>query len=164
MGLATSVCASALNASSRWQWRAPGRHVSSCIQRDAVLFPEPLSEAAVKNLKLVAEKTDLSVEAVDLCAHVDVTDMVNAAPATPGDPTLDGSEDARTGGSIRGIQLSAGSTRDAGSGCSRPFKGTTRKRKARPETEGNCNDRGGSDRGGFGPAVPGAGARTGTCS
>ena len=56
---------------------------------DAIVFPEALSEAAANDQKLVAEKADLSVEAADLHASVGVTDMVNAAPTTPGDPTLD---------------------------------------------------------------------------
>ena len=56
----------------------PGRHVSSCIcSDDAIVFPEALSEAAAKDQKLVAEKADLSVEAADLHASVDVTDTVN---------------------------------------------------------------------------------------
>jgi hypothetical protein len=57
---------------------------------DAIVFPEALSEAAEKDQKLVAEKADLSVEAADLHASVGGTDMVNVAPTTPGDPTLDG--------------------------------------------------------------------------
>ena len=48
-----------------------------------------LSEAAVKNQKLVAEKAKLSAEAADLRARVGATDMVNAAPTTPGDLALD---------------------------------------------------------------------------
>ena len=44
---------------------------------DAIVFPEALSEAAAKDQKLVAEKADLSVEAADLHASVDVTDTVN---------------------------------------------------------------------------------------
>ena len=56
---------------------------------DAIVFPEALSEAAAKDQKHVAEKTDLTVEAADLHASVDVTDMVNAVPTTLGDPTLD---------------------------------------------------------------------------
>jgi hypothetical protein len=53
---------------------------------DATVFPEALSEAAVKNQKLVAEKAELSAEAADLRARVGAMDMVNAAPTTP---TLD---------------------------------------------------------------------------
>jgi hypothetical protein len=56
---------------------------------DAIVFPEALSEAAVKNQKLVAEKAELSAEAADLRARVGAVDMVNAAPTTPGDLTLD---------------------------------------------------------------------------
>ena len=56
---------------------------------DAIVFPEVLSEAAVKNQKLVAEKAELSAEAADLRARVGAVDMVNAAPTTPGDLTLD---------------------------------------------------------------------------
>ena len=56
---------------------------------DTIVFPEVLSEAAVKNQKLVAEKAELSAEAADLRARVDAMDMVNAAPTTPGDLTLD---------------------------------------------------------------------------
>jgi hypothetical protein len=44
------------------------------------VFPEALSEAEVKNQKLVAEKAELSTE--DLSARVGVTDMVNAALGT----------------------------------------------------------------------------------
>jgi hypothetical protein len=57
---------------------------------DAVVFPEALSEAAVKNQKRVAEKAELSAEAAALRARVDAMDMVNAAP-TPFDEgsTLD---------------------------------------------------------------------------
>jgi len=51
---------------------------------DAIVFPEALSEAAVKNQKLVAEKADLR-------ARVGVMDMVNPAPTTP---TLDELRDA----------------------------------------------------------------------
>ena len=56
---------------------------------DAIVFPEALSEAAAKDEKPVAEKADLNVEAADLHASGSDTDMVNAAPTTPGDPTLD---------------------------------------------------------------------------
>jgi hypothetical protein len=52
---------------------------------DAIVFPEALSEAAVKNQKLVAEKAELSAEAADVRSRVDAMDMVNAAPTTPGD-------------------------------------------------------------------------------
>jgi hypothetical protein len=43
---------------------------------------------AAKDQKSVA-KADLSAEAADLHASAGVTDTVNAAPTTPGDPTLD---------------------------------------------------------------------------
>ena len=56
---------------------------------DAIVFPEALSEAATKDQKIVAEKADLSVEAADLPASADVSDMVNEAPTTPGDLALD---------------------------------------------------------------------------
>jgi hypothetical protein len=48
-----------------------------------------LSEAPVKNQKLVAEKAKLSAEAADLRARVGATDMVNAAPTTLDDAMLD---------------------------------------------------------------------------
>jgi hypothetical protein len=51
---------------------------------DAIVFSEALSEAAVKNQKLVAEKAELR-------ARVGAMDMVNAAPTTP---TLDELRDA----------------------------------------------------------------------
>jgi hypothetical protein len=56
---------------------------------DVVVFPDALSEASGNSQKLVAEKADLSVEVADLSAGVGVTDMVNAAPTTPGDLKLD---------------------------------------------------------------------------
>jgi len=43
---------------------------------DAIVFTEALSEAAVKNQKLVAEKAKLSAEAADLRGRVGATDMV----------------------------------------------------------------------------------------
>jgi hypothetical protein len=49
---------------------------------DAIVFPEALSEAAVKNQKLVAEKAELSAEAADVRSRVDAMDMVNVAPTT----------------------------------------------------------------------------------
>ena len=49
---------------------------------DAIVFPDALSEAAVKNQKLVAEKAELSAEAAALRARVGAMDMVNAAPTT----------------------------------------------------------------------------------
>ena len=56
---------------------------------DAIVFPEALSEAAVKNQKLVAEKAELSAEAAALRARMGVMDMVNAAPTTLDDAMLD---------------------------------------------------------------------------
>jgi hypothetical protein len=38
---------------------------------------------------LLSEKAELSAEAAALRAWVDAVDRVNAAPATPGNPTLD---------------------------------------------------------------------------
>ena len=77
---------------------------------DAIVFPGALSEAAVKNQKLVAEKAKLSAEAADLRARVGATDMVNAAP-TPFDEgsmldELRGAAPARLPCSIRGIKAS----------------------------------------------------------
>ena len=43
----------------------------------------------MKNQKLVVEKAELSAEAAALRARVDAKDMVNAAPATPGNPALE---------------------------------------------------------------------------
>jgi len=68
---------------------ASAKTVADILTDDAIVFPEALSEAAAKDQKHVAEKTDLTVEAADLHASVDVTDMVNAVPTTLGDPTLD---------------------------------------------------------------------------
>ena len=50
---------------------------------DAIVFPRG------PNQKLVAEKAKLSAEAADLRARVGATDMVNAAPTTLDDVTLD---------------------------------------------------------------------------
>ena len=79
----------AVERSRRWDSIFRGGMSRPASNNDAIVFPEALSEAAAKDQKLVAEKTDLSVEAADLHASVGVTDMVNAAPTTPGDPTLD---------------------------------------------------------------------------
>ena len=68
---------------------ASAKTVPDILADDAIVFPEALSEAAANDQKLVAEKADLSVEAADLHASVDVTDTVNAAPTTPGDLALD---------------------------------------------------------------------------
>jgi hypothetical protein len=50
---------------------------------DAIVFPE------ARNQKLVAEKAELSVEVASPRARVGVMDMVNAAPTTLDDVTLD---------------------------------------------------------------------------
>ena len=58
---------------------------------DAIVFPEALSEAAVKNQRARSpEKAEQSAEAAALRARVDAMDMVDAAP-TPFDEgsTLD---------------------------------------------------------------------------
>ena len=68
---------------------ASAKTVPEILAHDAIVFPEALSEAAAKDQKLVADKTDLSVEAADLHASVGSADMVNAAPTTPGDLALD---------------------------------------------------------------------------
>ena len=67
---------------------ASAKTVPEILADDAIVFPEALSEAAAKDQKPVDERVDLS-EATDLHSSVGVTDMVNAAPTTPGDPTLD---------------------------------------------------------------------------
>jgi hypothetical protein len=69
---------------------------------DTIVFPEVLSEAAVKNRKLVAEKAELSGEAAELSARVGAMDI----PATPVD--LDELRDALS----KALELSAGG--DAG--------------------------------------------------
>jgi hypothetical protein len=63
----------AVERSRRWDLIFRGGMSRPTSNNDAIVFPEALSEAAAK---------DLSVEAPDL-------DMVNSAPTTPGDPTLD---------------------------------------------------------------------------
>ena len=80
----------AVERSRRWDSIFRGGMSRPASNYDAIVFPEALSEAAEKDQKLVAEKADLSVEAADLHASVGVTDMVNVAPTTPGDPTLHG--------------------------------------------------------------------------
>ena len=62
----------AVERSRRWDLVFRGGVSRPTSNNDAIVFPEALSEAA----------KDLSVEASDL-------DMVNSAPTTPGDPTLD---------------------------------------------------------------------------
>jgi hypothetical protein len=79
----------AVERSRRWDSIFRGGMSRPASSDDAVVFPKPLSEAAVKNQTLVAEKTDLSVETADLRASVGVTDTVNAAPTAPGDLALD---------------------------------------------------------------------------
>jgi hypothetical protein len=54
---------------------------------DVVVFPEAVSDAEVKNQKLVAEKAKLSTK--DLSPRGGGTDMVNSAPAAPDDLKLD---------------------------------------------------------------------------
>jgi hypothetical protein len=80
----------AVERSRRWDSIFRGGMSRPASNYDAIVFPEALSEAAEKDQKLVAEKADLSVGAADLHASVGVTDMVNVAPTTPGDPTLHG--------------------------------------------------------------------------
>jgi hypothetical protein len=75
----------AVERSRRWDPIFRGGMSRPASSDDAVVFPKPLSEAAVKNQTLVAD--DMSVETADLRASVGVT--VNAAPTTPGDLALD---------------------------------------------------------------------------
>jgi hypothetical protein len=79
----------AVERSRRWDPIFRGGMSRPASNDYAIVFPEALSEAAAKAQKLVSEKDDLSVEAADLHASVGVTDMVNAAPTTPGDLALD---------------------------------------------------------------------------
>ena len=79
----------AVERSRRWDPIFQGGVSRPTSTEDAIVFPEALSEAAVKNQKLVAEKAKLSAEAADLRARVGATDMVNAAPTTLDDVTLD---------------------------------------------------------------------------
>ena len=79
----------AVERSRRWDLIFRGGMSRPTSNNDAIVFPEALSEAAAKDQKLVAEKADLSVEAADLPASADVSDMVNEAPTTPGDLALD---------------------------------------------------------------------------
>ena len=78
----------AVERSRRWDPIFQGGMSPPASNDDAIVFPEALSEAAAKDQKPVDERVDLS-EATHLHASVGVTDMVNAAPTTPGDPTLD---------------------------------------------------------------------------
>jgi hypothetical protein len=75
--------------SRRWDPIFRGGMSRPASNDDAIVFPKALSEAATKDQKPVAEKADLTVEAADVHASVGVTDMVNAAPTTPGDLALD---------------------------------------------------------------------------
>ena len=77
----------AVQRSRRWDPIFQGGMSRPASNDDAIVFLEALSEAAAKDQKLVAEKADLSVEAAELHASVNVTD--NAAPTTPGDLALD---------------------------------------------------------------------------
>ena len=79
----------AVERSRRWDPIFRGGMSRPTSNNDAIVFPEALSEAATKDQKIVAEKADLSVEAADLPASADVSDMVNEAPTTPGDLALD---------------------------------------------------------------------------
>ena len=79
----------AVERSRRWDLIFRGGMSRPTSNYDAIVFPEALSEAATKDQKIVAEKADLSVEAADLPASADVSDMVNEAPTTPGDLALD---------------------------------------------------------------------------
>ena len=75
---------------------------------DAVVFPDALLEAAVKNRKLVAEKAEPSAEVASLRARVGAMDMADAAPTTPVD--LDELRDALS----KALELSATSISTAG--------------------------------------------------
>jgi len=79
----------AVERSRRWDPIFQSGMSRPASNNDAIVFPEALSEAATKDQKIVAEKADLSVEAADLPASADVSDMVNEAPTTPGDLALD---------------------------------------------------------------------------
>jgi hypothetical protein len=76
----------AVERSRRWDPIFRSGMYRPTSNNDAIVFPEALSEAAVKNQKLVAEKAELSAEAADLRARVGAMDTVNTAPTTP---TLD---------------------------------------------------------------------------
>ena len=88
----------AVERSRRWDPIFQGGVSRPTSTEDAIVFPEALSEAAVKNQKLVAEKAELR-------ARVGAMDMVNAAPTTPVD--LDELRDALS----KALELSG---RDAG--------------------------------------------------
>ena len=79
----------AVERSRRWDPIFRGGVSRPASNNDAIVFPEALSETAAKDQRLSAEKADLSVEAAELHASVGITDTVNAAPTSPGDPTLD---------------------------------------------------------------------------
>jgi hypothetical protein len=79
----------AVERSRRWDPIFQGGMSRPASSDDTTVFPGALSEAAAKYRKLVAEKAELSAEAADLRARTDAVDMVNAAPTTPDDVTLD---------------------------------------------------------------------------
>jgi hypothetical protein len=79
----------AVERSRRWDPIFRGGMSRPASSDDAVVFPKPFSEAAVKNQTLVAEATEPSVETAGQRASVGVTDTVNAAPTAPGDLALD---------------------------------------------------------------------------
>jgi hypothetical protein len=81
----------AVERSRRWDPIFQGGMSRPTSTEDAIVFPEALSEAAVKNQRARSpEKAEQSAEAAALRAPVDATDMVDAAP-TPFDEgsTLD---------------------------------------------------------------------------
>jgi hypothetical protein len=79
----------AVEKSRRWDPIFQGGMSRPASNSDAIVFPEALSEAGEKDQEVVAEKADQSVGAADLHASAGDTDMVNAAPTTPGDLALD---------------------------------------------------------------------------
>jgi hypothetical protein len=81
----------AVERSRRWDSIFQGGMSRPTSTEDAIVFPEALSEAAVKNQRARSpEKAEQSAEAAALRARVDAMDMVDAAP-TPFDEgsTLD---------------------------------------------------------------------------
>jgi hypothetical protein len=73
----------AVERSRRWEPIFKSGMSRPTSSDDAIVFPRG------PNQKLVAEKAKLSAEAADLRARVGATDMVNAAPTTLDDVTLD---------------------------------------------------------------------------
>ena len=70
-----------------WNTPSKGRDVgtrfygAAClVLHHAVMFPDALLEAAVKNRKLVAEKAEPSAEVASLRARVGAMDMVRIVP------------------------------------------------------------------------------------